>query len=342
LRERPDLPVLTIPHHPGSAMVPYDWDYHDPQFQRVVEVFQACRGNYEDDGCFRQYADGTLPGTFVLDGLRRGHRFGLIASSDHGNGAAFLGVYAESLDRAALFEGLQARRTFAATTRDVAVEARIGDTFMGGETRADATGTIAFDVRARGYADLAGIDVVRGGEVVHRVRPDHGLPAGWRVLPLRLEWGRGEAVVDWSGTLTVTGGRVLQTPFWSPEVVAVGERSVEWTAATRSFGAPYGAQRGGVELTVLAGPDASVRVTTRHADAVLDPATLDGAAVGIPVSAPGRFTIGPGVGGLASLGTRDLQIRFTDRVEAPTWYYARVYQVDGELAWSSPIWVDPA
>ena len=82
LAAHPQFPAITIPHHPGSAMVHNDWDYHDPGFSRLVEVFQACRGNYESETCFRQYSDGTATGTFMLDGLRRGHRFGLIASSD--------------------------------------------------------------------------------------------------------------------------------------------------------------------------------------------------------------------------------------------------------------------
>ena len=47
--------------------------------------------------CFRQYSDGTATGTFMLDGLLRGHRFGLIASSDHGHGASYVAVLARSL-----------------------------------------------------------------------------------------------------------------------------------------------------------------------------------------------------------------------------------------------------
>ncbi len=47
LAEHPEFPAITIPHHPGSAMVHNDWDYHDPRYSRLVEVFQACRGNYE-------------------------------------------------------------------------------------------------------------------------------------------------------------------------------------------------------------------------------------------------------------------------------------------------------
>jgi hypothetical protein len=48
----------------------------------------------------------------------------------------------------------------------------------------------------------------------------------------------------------------------------------------------------------------------------------------------------PGVGGLTGLGTPDTRLRWTDPAEQPAWYYIRAFQTDGEMAWSSPIWID--
>jgi hypothetical protein len=39
---------------------------------------------------------------------------------------------------------------------------------------------------------------------------------------------------------------------------------VSWSASTRTFGEPYGSQRGGVELTLLGPPDAVVTVKTAN------------------------------------------------------------------------------
>ena len=104
MRRYPAHPAITIPHHAASARCAVDWDYPDPDFSRIVGVFQACRGNHEQDGCSRQYSDATVEGHFVVDGLARGRRYGLIASTDHGHGATYVGAYAESLDRASVFE----------------------------------------------------------------------------------------------------------------------------------------------------------------------------------------------------------------------------------------------
>ncbi len=359
LAEHPAYPAITIPHHPGAAMVYNDWDYHDPRFSRLVEIFQACRGNYESDRCFRQYSDGTATGTFTLDGLLRGHRFGFVGSSDHGHGASYVGAYARSLDRAEVFGALQARRTFAATTRDVVLDVRMtgsesGRAFLGEE--AVILGARTLHIRASGYADLARVEVVRDGELVHVVSPDvTGL--GEVALALRVEWGQAEGATVWDGSLRVSGGRVLATPYWSPEVVAVDTNGVDWLATTHSFGEPYGAQRGGVELTLVGRPEAELEVrvgervlhttlaAVQHAFARNGELVIPG-----PAHALGELRLQSSVGGLTSLGERETEVEWTDPASegpqpgtpgAVAFYYVRLYLVDGEMAWSSPIWVLP-
>ncbi|MGH3438684.1 MAG: DUF3604 domain-containing protein, partial [Sciscionella sp.] len=339
LDRHPDYPAITIPHHPGSAMVPFDWDYYSQRYLRLSEVFQACRGNYEDEGCFRQYSDGTLPGTFVADGLRRGYRYGLIASSDHGHGASYVGAYAESLDRASVFDALYQRRVFGASTRDLVVDFRIGDAFMGSETV--AFGEVELRGYARGYTDLARIDIVRAGATVHSVVPELDLPEGWLRVPIRLEWGRGHATVAWDGTIDIDGGEILQTPYWSPEVTDASHHQLSWAASTRTFGEPYGAQRGGIELTLLGAPTATVTLRTAHGHLSAQLGELAGRVTTMPVSCAGQFLIQPGFGGLHSIGASEHRLRWQDTVTDATWYYLRAIQVDGEMAWSSPIWVNP-
>ncbi|WP_157017985.1 DUF3604 domain-containing protein [Cryptosporangium arvum] len=332
LRRHPDHPALTIPHHPGSAMIPYDWDYADPRYLRLVEVFQACRGNYEADGVFRQYSDATRHGTFVADGLARGHRFGLIASSDHGNGASYVGAFADRLTRDGVFTALTDRRVFGATTRDVLVDVRVGGAFMGSEIR--RTGPVGIEVYARGYRDLARIQLVRDGETIRELRPALDLADGHLELPIRIEFGRSAVTTDWSGELTIEGGEILATPYLSPELTAVSRTSARWRASTKSFGEPYGAQRGGVELTLVGPPDATVTlggVRTRLAKLV---------GLELPGGEGGRLTVLRATGGLTSLGTREQRLHWTDDVGDGAYYYVRVIQVDGEMAWSSPVWVD--
>jgi hypothetical protein len=333
---------ITIPHHPGSAMVPFDWSFHGDDLLRLVEVFQACRGNYEDDGCFRQYSDGTLAGTFVADGLRNGHRFGLISSSDHGNGASYVGAFAERLTRESVFAALHDRRTIAATTRDIVIEFRLNDCFMGTEARPSPDATIA--VSALGYRDVARLDIVRNGLVVHSLGPPLELGPHEVAVPVRIEWLAGEAShTDWSGHLDIAGGRILETAYWSPEIVDVGRGRISWVAETRNFRSQYGAQRGGVEVTLIGSPASAVRVTTAAGSGSATLGELSRSPrVELSRSAAGTLALQHATGGLASLGSGQAAVTFEEKVLTPSWYYARVTLEDGEMAWSSPVWVSPA
>jgi hypothetical protein len=227
---------------------------------------------------------------------------------------------------------------FAATQRGIVVDVRIGDVFMGGET--ELSGPVELEAFAKGYGELARIEVVRNGQVVHSVVPDLDLPSGWLAVPVRIEWGMSHETTDWSGSLTVQDGEVLQTPYWSPEITEVQRQRICWTNTTKSFGEPYGAQRGGIEVTLTGPADAVVVVTTLQGELTTTLGALDGRVVEVPVKGPGRLRLQPGVGGLTGLGVAEQRLRWTDPSGRPGWYYTRVYQIDGEMAWSSPIWVD--
>jgi hypothetical protein len=113
---------------------------------------------------------------------------------------------------------------------------------------------------------------------------------------------------------------------------------------TYSYGEPYGSQRGGVELTIVGPPDAIVSVVVGESTlevALGKLALLPAHDVPVPY---GHLRLQPGIGGLTGLGVRSVDLSWTDPeppVERTAFYYARVFLVDGEMAWSSPIWVTP-
>jgi hypothetical protein len=149
-------------------------------------------------------------------------------------------------------------------------------------------------------------------------------------------------LTSWDGELEVEGGELVQTPYWSPEVVAAERSRLAWRNSTRSFGEPYGAQRGGVECTLAGPPDASVRLRAGDRTGRFRLADLAGLAAPLELpGAVGSFRVQPGTGGLSSLGSTSVDLRWTDEFADAAFYYVRVFQTDGEMAWSSPIWVTP-
>src|SRR5262249_44702865 len=122
--------ALAIPHHPADVTRRTDFTQCDPKIVRLVELYQAQRGNYEFDGCYKQSRQAQVERCFgqdapaILD-------VGFIASTDHGEGASYAGVLAESLDREHLFDALRARRTYGATIKGILVDFRVDDHLMG-------------------------------------------------------------------------------------------------------------------------------------------------------------------------------------------------------------------
>jgi hypothetical protein len=159
--------ALTIPHTSADQRMGRTWDSHDDRYARVVEIFQACRGSYEYDGCPRQHVDATAKNCFYQDGLAQGHKMGIICSTDHGWGTAYAVVYATEHSRQGAFQAMQERRCYGSTTYGLVLDFRMGDHFMGEEFSAQKPEPIS--VFVRGAAPVRRIDILSNGKVVHSV-----------------------------------------------------------------------------------------------------------------------------------------------------------------------------
>ncbi|NSW57247.1 MAG: CehA/McbA family metallohydrolase [Armatimonadetes bacterium] len=172
---------IVIPHHPAYpvGLRGTDWGRIDPAFVPVVEMCSA-HGNGEVMDNPRPYGANkpmgpSLPGGFAQDALARGLRIGFIASSDdhtaHAGRVGFLaGVYAESLDREGIFEALRSRRCYASTGARILLDVTADGQPMGSEITATAPPLIRVSVH--GTADLGAVEIIRDGQVCHRVRPE--------------------------------------------------------------------------------------------------------------------------------------------------------------------------
>ncbi|MGH9294523.1 MAG: hypothetical protein ACRD0B_04255, partial [Acidimicrobiales bacterium] len=117
---------------------------------------------------------------------------------------------------------------------------------------------------------------------------------------------------------------------------------IAWSAHTRNFRSQYGAQRGGVELTLIGSPEAEVSVATATLTGRVTLGDLDASpVVALGRSAAGELSLRRATGGLLSLGRKAASVELEDPVSEPSWYYARAILEDGEMAWSSPVWIAP-
>ena len=105
----------------------------------------------------------------VSEAWKRGHKLGVIASSDHvSTHISYAMVYSPDASRKGLLEAIRKRHTYGATD-NIILEVRMGAHFMGDEFSTDAALPVV--VKAQGTAPIERIDLLKDGQVIHSVQP---------------------------------------------------------------------------------------------------------------------------------------------------------------------------
>jgi hypothetical protein len=351
--------AIAIPHGTADQGRSAETRAWDDRIVRLVEVYQAMRGNSEFEGCVRQSKRARVDDCFVQDALNDGHKFGLIASTDHGNGASYAVALAERLDVASLMEAFHARRTFAATTKGMLVDFRIDDHVMGEECECAAAPKLR--IKVRGAAELAELVVYRDGAPCFALgralkEAGHATAASGRTVDvaIRMELTQAPKPGDeWRLKLTAPGCEL--------------ERNGSSAALHRYHpNPPYPRWRAKEEVATFVWPDTFDPDEVDHQyrldlqGALETNLTLEWGeerrevALAALIDRPLEGTTPRGAFRLTAteppdaqvdlskgLGTREVEQEWVDERVAPGkhWYYVRAIQQDGEIVWSSPIFV---
>ena len=354
--------ILVIPH----AHNPGDWNTSDPEVQRLVEI-ASVHGNFEYFGN-RYLRNGYRVGLIGASDDHAGHPGSSSPIFATRNGLA--AVYASGLTREAIWQSLRGRATYATSNAQrIVVRMTVGDQPVGTSLRTDQAPVIK--ARVLGTAPIDHIDVVRNGEVVFSrdyLKPQAGSARAVQLMfhsPTETQGARNIpplSGVTWQGWIEVTGAeiasvRVLGRDHVSDEFHQVGGRKAWFTIKTRGdFDGAW------IRLTKVQ-PDAalSVRVASLEID-------REGTAHGRLVRRlPGppedrakhqirfrladarakksAFEIAPRAWLFARTATNDgtWDADFSYQPTAPSiandYYYLRIVQIDGEAAWTSPVWI---
>jgi Protein of unknown function (DUF3604) len=141
-----DTNTFTIAHQPFNRIL---WNYKDDVHRPLVEIYQGFRNDSKEKA--------------AKEGLLRGHKFGIIASSDHlSTDASFACVWAEKTDREGVFRAMQARRTYGATAK-IQLKVFAGGHWMG---ESFATNTMPpIEIEAQGTTPFSRCDIMVDGDV---------------------------------------------------------------------------------------------------------------------------------------------------------------------------------
>jgi hypothetical protein len=318
---------IAIPHQLADPMSPLTWTNPDPDLEPLVEIYQQRRGAYERPKTKRSSFQWDKDALGVVDYLEAGRRFGLVASSDHiSSGHAFTAVYVRDRTRKELFDSLRARRTYAATAK-IALDVEVSGLVMGQEGHVESRAPLV--IRADAGRPIADVEVIRNGELAMRW---HGEQEGRGVLTLRVlnPSGRRDVTLDFEDTII---DHAEPQSLESDDAIVQADRRV--VLQSRSDASM---DEDGVAIPLTSRPSSAVVVRSG--------------------SESKRFTIAELRAGAVedwSLNDLDVDLRVDDpplgeskleREWKPEewkhgdWVYVRISCVDGEMAWSSPIWVD--
>jgi len=363
--------ALAIPHHLGykQGWRGANFAHFRPATTPVVELFSE-HGCTETDRApypmIRHSNGGRSAANMVVPQLQRGLRFGFVASSDDHRGypgaygEGVLGVWSSDLTPGGLFEAVRARRTYAATGDRIALEVALNDAPMGSEL--PATPDRQIDVRVEGQDSVQMVELIRNGRVIERYFPEDDFD-GVVELPgrakFRVQYGWGPwAALDlgrtcrWDVTIRIEGGRfVAATPCFqagpyeehlrdrlrldSPQDL----RLTSFTSRVQCYGED---PTKSVVCTVDADADAVLTLTLEEPARQSLRAKLADLIADNVVEFTGVFTSESYIiHRLVAPAEYTARIRWHDsRPNAdPDWYYVRATQHNGQLAWSSPIWV---
>lgn len=220
--------VIGIPHHLAYSLGNRgkNWETHDESFSPFVETYSH-HGSSERDltqlAMDRHIHMGPrIDGTTVMDGLKAGYHFGLIASGDNHEVPALVkngraGVWAESYTKEAIWNAFKARRTFGFTDSKITVWSEIDGQPQGSLIPTNNSQRV-LDVVICGNSKIERIELYRDTELtaVNLVPPSNGQNGETVRFKFKLECGWGPNVKyfpeisekTWQGRLK-TSGKIL-------------------------------------------------------------------------------------------------------------------------------------
>jgi hypothetical protein len=365
--------AIMVPHHVAYAKGwrGVDWNRFPADLCPIVEVYSE-HGNCMDDRGLHPMILHSLGGAVtkgtVSYALASGLRFGLIASTDDHWGfpgayrEGLAAIHADELTRESLWEAINARRTYAVTGDRIELDFHLNDQPMGVELEFASRREMRVSVEAMDEIDK--VEILRNGRVVHREGVATVLPsdpfAGGRAK-LRIRWGWGpwgmltlDRICDWRGEIELQGASLVKaTPMFQAgpfdedrrdRLTDVSEAGLSLQSFTSRKGAYGEDATKGVMLEVEGGPeDRLVMRFTEPSEFVVERTLAEIMASGSSHFVGGFTTESVLVHRLLVPESYALDFTWVDESEdasASDYYTVRVQQMNGQMAWSSPIWVE--
>ncbi|MEO7649695.1 MAG: hypothetical protein ABIZ80_04455, partial [Bryobacteraceae bacterium] len=172
---QPGQKSVIVPHTFGAGPLA-DFNWPNARFDCLLEMYQGARGSYEAFRAPEKEKRGPTqvdePGHFAQDALAKGNVYGFVSFSDHGSTHnSWAAVWAPTVDRAGILEGMYARRTYAASD-EIIIKVRADGKMPGEEFSAPAGKPPLIEASVEAPDTIVRIDVVKDAKFVFTTRPN--------------------------------------------------------------------------------------------------------------------------------------------------------------------------
>ena len=316
--------------------------YFDQELVSLVELV-SCWGMFE---------------WMLWDALERDYIVGVMCNSDghhgrlgaEGAGMADFGikngltcVVTDGLTRDSIFDALKQRHCYGTTGTRILLDfsankAQMGDVVQG------VTDAIQFRANVIGTDDLESIQLYQGRELIYEERPN-ATQSPTESNHIRISWqgsrerGRQRRVI-WDGTIQFTKTEIERVELFSFDSVQEGiitQSSNEIIFKSRTTG-----DRDGLDIWLIDSKKGAIEFKSEAGTRAIDLSTLtdNNPKQSFDYGGVDMQLIIERYGYVESARQLNIEHTVTPSDDKLNAYYVKVIQVDGHMAWSSPIYVD--
>lgn len=361
--------AMLIPHHIGykQGHRGFNRSVFDESNSPVVEIYSE-HGCCEIDGGPYDMISHSMGGRTTENTLQSilstGKKFGVVASTDDhlgypgGYGEGLVGVYSESLDRKSIWDAIWNRRTYAVTGDRIELEFYINDEVMGSAIDFDSDREIA--VKVNGWDEIHMVEIIKNNEVIHRHFPDSSaVNKDNNKIKTRIEYGWGPwsdlsipRICDWEIALNMVNAKITEhcTCFQSGPYASNRRNSItkldsnkcEWISYTSRKDAFLQKPLNAVAFEIEYEQNGKVILETKKPSKLISEFDIVSLKNESLVEFTGDFPKESiKVHKAVPEHLYKVDFKFVDKgnCDRVDYYYVRVTQNNGQMAWSSPIWV---
>ncbi len=364
--------IIIILHHPGNKSGNRGANFNtlDIEVSPILEIYSEW-GNAERDDATFQYIRHSHGGVWTRNtlqfALKSGLRLGVISSTDDHFGypgayrEGLAAVLAPELIRESIFEGLRNKRTYGVTGDRISLGFSLNGHIMGSSIPFSKQREINIEVS--GWDEIENVEILKNNEVIHRDYPiDRKISSSsWnKPVLLRIQFGWGPwasldlaRVCDWEFKIEVSGGIIndIQPCFQSGPYEEERRNLIYERTKTSCKVKSYTSRRQAfaeddTNAVVL---NLSGNTETRVSMSIEKPTKMQASKLLKELVEVNEVFW---TGSYPSESVRMHRVVFsehfnteftiTDKEQTGNvdWYYVRVKQINGQLAWSSPIWIE--